>query len=379
MVVGGIAAVGAAAGPEDKEALRLEARRQREAERLKKLGPGRLRNIGADIAGVKNQVEEKQRQEAAEREAQRQEDEEAEAIRRYLLQVESEDALAKRKELLTLRNDWRHQAAQREDARQQDAVVRARGIDPDACAPGAAQKFDGEDVLRLERQRAQALQSKQWSQQLADERRQRDADEQRELAAYMAHVFEIERLQQALHSANERERAHVAAEIQRCNQRMLAAKRELEQRRAQREQEQNAREIAHALESHLVSENPLQAARPDVPMDQRVRVDHWKGFSSAETKRFLAQNEQLLADKAQRAEQQRAQLDDERRRHAELQRTLAREEHDCQQMRAQTEVELRRDRERQARDAAEREKRNADAARGKFEPGFFQAFGRSYR
>lgn len=42
MVVGGIAA----AGPEDKEVLRHEARRQRENERLKKLGPGRLRNIG---------------------------------------------------------------------------------------------------------------------------------------------------------------------------------------------------------------------------------------------------------------------------------------------------------------------------------------------
>lgn len=33
-------------GPEDKDALRIDARRQREAERLKKLGPGRLRSIG---------------------------------------------------------------------------------------------------------------------------------------------------------------------------------------------------------------------------------------------------------------------------------------------------------------------------------------------
>ncbi|RLN87419.1 hypothetical protein BBJ28_00023910, partial [Nothophytophthora sp. Chile5] len=92
--------------PEDKDELRIEARRQRELARTKKLGPGRLRNIGADIAGVKNQVEERQRQDAANREAQRASDEEDAAIRRYLLQVESEDALAKRRELLTLRNDW---------------------------------------------------------------------------------------------------------------------------------------------------------------------------------------------------------------------------------------------------------------------------------
>lgn len=328
---------------------------------------------------MKNQVEEKKRQEEADRETQRQEDEENEAIRRYLLQVESEDALAKRKELLTLRNDWRFQAAQREDARQHDAYIRSLGIDPDACATGAAQKFDGEDVLRLERQRAQALQSKQWSQQLADERRQREDKEQREQAAYMAYLFEIERLQQELHTANERERVHIASEIQRYNQLMLDAKREHDRRRQQLEQEQEAQEIQYALQSNLVSENPQQAALPGVPFDQRVRVDHWKGFSSHQTKHFLAQNEQLLAEKAQLAEQQRLQQEDENRRHAELQRILAAEEYNSQKKRAQVELDVRQERERQAREAAEREKRNADAARGKFEPSFFQAFGRSYR
>lgn len=37
------------AAPEDKEELRIEARRQREIERLKKLGPGRLRSIGVGL------------------------------------------------------------------------------------------------------------------------------------------------------------------------------------------------------------------------------------------------------------------------------------------------------------------------------------------
>lgn len=333
----------------------------------------------ADIAGVKNQIEEKKRQEEAEKDAQRQEDEENESIRRYLLQVESEDAHAKRKELLTLRNDWRYQVAQREEAKQQEAYIRSIGIDPDSCAQGAAQKFGGEDMLRQERLRMQALQSKQWSQQLMDERKQREDKEQQEQAAYMSYLFEIERLQQSLHQANERERAQIASEIQRYNQMILDEKREQEQRRQQMEQQQNAQEIQYVLQSHLVSENPHQAALPGVPIDQRVRVDHWKGFSSDQTKQLLSQNDHLLAEKARHMEQMRQQQQDEARRQAELQRILAEEEYHSQKKRAQIELEIKQDRERQIREAAEREKRNTEQAHGKFEPGFFQAFGRSYR
>lgn len=328
---------------------------------------------------MRNQIEEKKRQEEADREAQRQEDDENEAIRRYLLQVESEDALAKRKELLTLRNDWRYQAAQHDEARRHEAYVRSIGIDPDTCAPGAAQKFNGEDVLRFERMRMQALQSKQWSLQLQEERRQREDKEQREQAAYMSYLFEIERLQQALHTANERERAQIAAELQRYNQMVLDEKREQERRRQQLEQQQNAQEIQYVLQSNLVSENPHQAALPGVPFDQRVRVDHWKGFSSDQTRQYLSQNDQILAEKARHVEQMRLQQEEENRRQAELQRILAEEEYNSQKKRAQVELEIRQDRERQAREAAEREKKNAEQAHGKFEPSFFQAFGRSYR
>ncbi|POM60845.1 RIB43a flagellar protofilament ribbon protein, partial [Phytophthora palmivora] len=208
------------AAPEDKEELRIEARRQREIERTKKLGPGRLRSIGADIAGVKNQIEERQRQDAVDLEAKRVSEEEDAVIRRYLLQVESEDALAKRRELLTLRNDWDLQIAELRQARARDAANRTLGIDPDTCAQGAAQKFDGEDAARLERIRLQAMQMKQWSIQKMAEEAQRKANENADMAAYMAQLFEVERLMEELHLGNERERAAATAEISRFNQRL---------------------------------------------------------------------------------------------------------------------------------------------------------------
>ncbi|RLN91474.1 hypothetical protein BBJ28_00024435, partial [Nothophytophthora sp. Chile5] len=105
----------------------------------------------------------------------------------------------------------------------------------------------------------------------------------------------------------------------------------------------------------------------------------WKGFSGEQTKHFLSQNDELLADKARRAQQSREQAEEHARGQRELQRVMAQEEHLAQQRRAQMELDVRATREQQARQAAERETANADRARGKIEPGFFQAFGRSYR
>ncbi|KAL3657437.1 hypothetical protein V7S43_017577 [Phytophthora oleae] len=388
------------AAPEDKEELRIEARRQREIERTKKLGPGRLRFIGvsslpsclqfvnhhssasspqADIAGVKNQVEERQRQDATDREDKRVSEEEDAAIRRYLLQVESDDAFAKRRELLTLRNDWDQQRAEGRQTRAREAATRGLCIDPDSCAPGAAQKFHGEDVARLERIRLQAMQMKQWSIQKMAEEAQRNANEGAAQAAYMAELIEIERLMEELHRGNERERAAASSEISQFNQRLLAQQRQAENDRRRHEQEEDAREIQLTLDSNLVSENPLQAALPGKSFDHRVRVDHWKGFSGEQTKYYLRRNDEILDEKARRRQQEREQVEEDARNQRELQRTLAQEEYLAQQRRAQMEMDVRVTREQQAQQAAEREKNNDDRARGNIERGFFQRFGWSYR
>lgn len=325
---------------------------------------------------MKNQVEERKRQEEAEKDAKRRSDEEDAAIRRYLLQVESEDAMAKRREMVTLRNDWGIQAAQRDEMKEREAQIRALGINPDTCAPGAAQKFEGEDVLKLERTRMQALQQKQWSLQLMEERRQREANTQQETANYMAYLFEIERLQQSLHQASERERAQIASEIQRYNQLLADHQREQERLRQQHEQQQDADQIQFEMQS-IISENPRQAALPGT--DLRVRVDHWKGFNSDQTRQYLHQNDAILADKARQAELLRQQQEAEARQHAELQRIMAHEEYLAQQRETQKQLEIKQTRERQAMEAAAREKKNAEQARAKIEPGFFQNFGRSYR
>lgn len=365
--------------PQNKDELRIEARRQRENERLKKLGPGRLRLIGADIAGVKNQIEERQRQDEEEYRVKCASEEEDAAIRQYLLQVESKDALAKHHELLTLRNDWDDQSAEVREARKQAAAIRTVGIDPDRCAQGAAQKFDGEDIARLERIRLQAMQMKQWSIEKMAEEAQRHANEKTTQSAYMAQLFEIEQLMEELHRGNEQQRAIASAEISRFNQQLLAQQRQDESDRRRQEQEKDAREIQLTLESNLVSENPVQASLPGVPLGHRVRVDHWKGFSGEQTKYYLRQNDDILADKVRQRQQESEQAEQESQNQRELQRALAMEAYQAQQRQVQSKLDVRATHEQQIKEAAEREKINDLRARGKIEPSFFQRFGRSYR
>lgn len=379
MVVGDGAMTMAGGHEPDLEARRHAARQQREIERHKKLGPGRLRSIGADIAGLRNQLEDKAREQAAGIEAQRREDDEDAAIRRYLLQVESEDALAKRREMLTLRNDWALQMATTATQREIDAQERMLGVEPDLCAPGAAQKFAGEDPDRLERERLQKLQRQQWSREQHAERVARDADEAQHTREYMMYLFEVERLQQLLHEASERDRAAIAAELQRFNLLLREAKTAGDARWSMSEQEKNAAEIAYTLSSNLVSENPRQAALPGVPLGQRVRVDHWKGLNREETRCVLAENDAINADRAARLAQERQEAADDAQRAADLHRTLLAQDAESQSRRAQQELEVRQTRERQAAENAARERANAVQARGQIETGFFKRFGQSYR
>ncbi|KAJ0400034.1 hypothetical protein ATCC90586_006684 [Pythium insidiosum] len=362
-----------------KDALRLDARRQREQERLKKLGPGRLRSIGADIVGVANQLEEKQREQQLQEAAQQRADEEDAAIRRYLLQVESEDATARRQELLTLRNDWQLQALERERREQQAAAARAAPIVVDACAPGAAQSFAGEDPLRLERVRLQAQQLKQWTQQQMEEQRQRDAQDAAAEAQYAATQRELLATLDALHEADERERTRLAVELERVNAQLLETQRRRAQAQAAAEQLANAAEIEATLRSNLVSENPQQAQRADAPMHQRVRVDHWKGLSAEQRRQVVKHNDELQRERQQQREQQRDQERADAAEHRALLRQQTMDEHATQLARAQQQRELRQTLERQAQEARDRERRLAEQSKGAIDGAFFQAFGRSYR
>ncbi|OQR96572.1 hypothetical protein ACHHYP_15137 [Achlya hypogyna] len=364
---------------EDVDVRRAEARRARDQERVKKLHDGRLRNIGADIVGVKNQIAEKQQlaqQQAVEDDKQFQEQED---LRRYLIRVEAEETLARRDEAAKLRRDWAAQSLSRHERKEADIARSIKDQPPlnvDACNISSAQKFDGEDRGRHERHRLQAAQCRDWTQLQLQERQQRaqaEADDARAYADTMAHVS---RLQHEAETDYEREKTKQALEVRRFNEALAAQQRHDGLRAKARTHDMDQSEICATLTSALVSENPLQAK---LDVGHRVRVDHWKGLSPEEAKAVVLSNERLLAaNQAKRDADKEAEME-EARRQEQLRRQMAEYEHDAEKRRVYHTLEVQQTLKRQAEEAKERERRQKDLSQGKIEKGFFNSFGTSFR
>ncbi|KDO22871.1 hypothetical protein SPRG_12008 [Saprolegnia parasitica CBS 223.65] len=364
---------------EDVDVRRAEARRARDQERVKKLHDGRLRNIGADIVGVKNQIAEKQQlaqQQADEEEKQFQEQED---LRRYLIRVEAEETLVKRDEAAKLRRDWAMQSQTRSERREADIARSTKdfaAINVDGCNLSSAQKFDGEDRGRHERHRLQAAQNRDWAQLQMQERQARlqaDYDDARAYADTMAHVS---KLQDEAETEYEREKTKQALEVRKFNEAMLANQRLNNSRARARTLDMDQSEIQATVSSALVSENPLQA-KTDV--SGRVRVDHWKGLSPEQAKAVVFSNEAILAAKQAKREMERDAELEESRQQDLLRRQMAQYEYEAEKKRVQQTLEVQQTLKRQAEEAKERERRQKDLSQGKIEKGFFNSFGTSFR
>ncbi|KAH9162695.1 hypothetical protein LEN26_000829, partial [Aphanomyces euteiches] len=172
---------------DDPEIRRAEARRARDNERVKKLHDGRLRNIGADIAGVKNQLEEKKEREMQEAREEENYAKEQEEIRRYLIRVEADEAAQEREEASKLQREWMNQSLTRSERREADIARSIRDIsalDVDKCSVSSAQNFDGEDRMRHDRLRLQAAQVRDWTLNQLSDKEARAQQEMQEERAY---------------------------------------------------------------------------------------------------------------------------------------------------------------------------------------------------
>ncbi|OQR88665.1 hypothetical protein THRCLA_10171 [Thraustotheca clavata] len=339
---------------EDVELRRAEARRARDSERVKKLHDGRLRSIGADIVGVKNQIAEKQQRAkdlAAEEEKQAQEQEE---IQRYLIRVEADEALQRREEANRLRKEWTTQSLTRNERREADIAKSTKefaAIKVDDCCVSAAQKFDGEDRCRHERLRLQAAQNREWATLQMTEKQARAQAERDETRAYADTMANVSRLQFEAETEYDREKAKQALEVRKFNEAMLNQQRQASFRAKQRNQEMNNDEILSTVTSALVSETPLQA-KLDVP--HRVRVDHWKGLSNEEARAVINANDNLLQLKQAKRDADKEAMIEEARQQDILRRQMTEYEYEAEKKRVQQTLEVQETLRRQAEEAKER-------------------------
>ncbi|CAK4642127.1 hypothetical protein AeMF1_010038 [Aphanomyces euteiches] len=339
---------------DDPEIRRAEARRARDNERVKKLHDGRLRNIGADIAGVKNQLEEKKEREMQEAREEENYAKEQEEIRRYLIRVEADEAAQEREEASKLQREWMNQSLTRSERREADIARSIRDIsalDVDKCSVSSAQNFDGEDRMRHDRLRLQAAQVRDWTLNQLSDKEARAQQEMQEERAYSERLQTISRFQQEAEAEFDQDRAAKALEIRRFNEALVAAQRSQRSKLKKRNETMDEDEIIATCTSDFLSENSLQA-RTSNP--GRVRVDHWKGMSKEEQRKIVSYNDQLLLEKQQKKSEDRQRELEESRNHMNTLRQMTEYEHEAEKKRILSKMELQQTLKQQVQEAKER-------------------------
>ncbi|XP_001372413.1 RIB43A-like with coiled-coils protein 1 [Monodelphis domestica] len=265
--------------PEQKEAVAIEARRNREKQRQSRIFNVRNRVIGVDTEGLKSQVQEQRRRENAEwaREAALDASRvQCDLVAQMLEKEESQRARQVAKQVQAFRE--REQLPQ--DSRDFDLYDSAspqkenpvRAGDPDArCGPSSMQYFAGEDLGHPSHQRLQREQNRRELNRQREEHRQAKRDER--YSELLADKKRVEMDLRAIHLEALEAACREAMDMAMANyNRAQAMEVEKQQHLArQREQDDNLTEIYNHLTSDLLTENTSASS-------QKVSGG-WKGMS----------------------------------------------------------------------------------------------------
>ncbi|XP_065279142.1 RIB43A-like with coiled-coils protein 1 [Emys orbicularis] len=309
---------------ESKEAAALEARREREKQRLSRIFNARHRTMGVDVEALRSQVEERKLREETEkrrdetydaervlcdRVAQMLEEEERQRVRRLHQAVQE---FREREQPPPTRREW---DLYNPEGLRRDQPARVSDYDP-RCGPASLQRFAGEDLALPTRRR---LQQEQQCHSLEDQR----AERQRALAdtKYADTLEDKKRVELDLRAqqlAQLEEECRRAKDLATADYNRAQAAEAAEQHRlaCQREQDDNQAEIHNHLTGQLLTEDPAVAESPLGP--HRILTDRWKGMSPKQVEAVWKAQEE------QRQENQRLR-EAERQREAEweVQRQLA--------------------------------------------------------
>ncbi|XP_044538971.1 RIB43A-like with coiled-coils protein 1 [Gracilinanus agilis] len=270
--------------PEQKEAVAIEARRNREKQRQSRIFNVRNRVIGVDTEGLKSQVQERRQRENAEQAREAALDAsrvQCDLVAQMLEKEESQRARQVAKQVQA----FREREQQPQDSRDFDLYYSARpqkenpvrAGDPDArCGPSSMQYFAGEDLGHPSHQRLQREQNRRELNRQREEQRQAKRDER--YSELLADKKRVEMDLRAIHLEALEAACREAMDMAMANyNRAQAIEVEKQQRLArQREQDDNLTEIYNHLTSDLLTEST--SASSSTLASQKVSGG-WKGMS----------------------------------------------------------------------------------------------------
>ncbi|XP_044254489.1 RIB43A-like with coiled-coils protein 2 [Tribolium madens] len=247
-----------------REAALIDRRRAIEEERKKRIFNPRQRLYGIDYETLQRQIEEKRQREAQQARIDRIFDEQRKKNDEMALALEKKEK-QERMKLEQEINYFRMCCQKPEDRREFDLndpnllkkAAPARTADDDPkCGPSSAQKFEGEDLVSIERAKVQRDQVKSWLDQQIMEKEAADKERKAAEEAYREAIKARDQRALQLDKMEKECRKRLEEACLRFN-RALADERKIdEMKRLKREHDDCLAEMYNFMTSDLLTENP---------------------------------------------------------------------------------------------------------------------------
>ncbi len=272
-----------------KEEARIRMKRMQNNERRDRFLNARKRIIGVDVDALNAQVAEKVQAASDAFDENRLERIKHLEIDRILEEAKQEELAMRAYQQVELKNSWEQAITQRQALK----AIPEPYLDPQLSGVSAAQRFAGSDPSQGERLRAQKAQMRKWVQEQMQEKAEAKEVLNRANDSYAQMLKAVEQIRDAADKEETEMKKYLQQSVKESNQNLIKVKHRLEQEK-DAAWNQLSREQKAAAASINFRENE------EISMDEFGRItrrDAFRGYTEAQRRRIIQENEAQLARK----------------------------------------------------------------------------------
>ncbi|KAI9581149.1 RIB43A-like with coiled-coils protein 2 [Glossina fuscipes] len=293
------------------EAMKLEKRRQFEAERRKRIFNAKQRLYGLDLDALEKQISEKAKQRRIEVECEKRYEHQTQVMQDAIKAKELE--LGKHKHAVESDLNYYRCRFQRKDQRREfdlndpNWIKKSQPVriadDDINLGISSAQVFPGEDLGFKERKQRQREQQRAWLDQQVIERKQAEECRLKADKILQESIQSRDKRLEDMANSNRRIRTEIVDSIRHYNSEMAKRKSEERAQKKKENNEDDMAEIYNMLTSDMLTENPDVAQSKTNPKKKIAYM--FRGMTPEELKKFRKeQRQQVLERESQKRDEQ---------------------------------------------------------------------------
>lgn len=275
------------------EEARIRRKREENAKRRDRFLNARKRIMGVDVEALDAQVAEKKDSNKADADADTMERLKFMEIERVLEHAKEEERLMREYQKAQLKESWDAMVIEHKREKAEPEVF----LDPLKAGPSAAQSFAGSDPRKAERIKAQQEQMRRWIQEQVHEKAENQSKRNADAEAYSNMLNAVETIRDAADTEEKEMKAYLNKTVTDSNAALIAAK----ARRAI-DSEASWNSLTPAQQAAAASIDLRE--NENLAMDENGRIarrDAFRGYSKAQIRHIIQENEDLLALKRNNA------------------------------------------------------------------------------